>query len=58
MIGLIFLIWKQTKLFDNLELSNLKSVHKSISKNESIKEINIINALKSVKKLTKFGLKF
>lgn len=54
----IFDLGEQTKLFDNLELSNLKSVHKSISKNESIKEINIINALKSVKKLTKFGLKF
>lgn len=54
----IFDLGEQTKLFDNLELSNLKSVHKSISKNESIKEINIINALTSVKKLSKFGLKF
>jgi hypothetical protein len=54
----IFDLGEQTKLFDNLELSNLKSVYKSISKDESIKEINIINALKSVKKLTKFGLKF
>jgi len=53
----IFDIGEQTKIFDNLELSNLKSVNKSISKNESIKEINIINALKSIKKLTKFGLK-
>jgi hypothetical protein len=54
----IFDIGEQTKIFDNLELSNLKSVYRSISKNESIKEINIINALKSVKKLSKFGLKF
>lgn len=53
----IFDLGEQTKLFDSLELSNLRSVHKSISKNESIKEINIINALNSVKKLTKFGLK-
>lgn len=52
----IFDLGEQTKLFDNLELSNLKSVYKSISKDESIKEINIINALKSVKKLSKFGL--
>jgi hypothetical protein len=54
----IFDLGEQTKLFDNLELSNLKSVYKSISKDESIKEVNIINALKSVKKLTKFGMKF
>ena len=53
----IFDLGEQTKIFDNLELLNLKSVNKSISKNESIKEINIINALKSIKKLTKFGLK-
>lgn len=52
----IFDLGEQTKIFDNLELSNLKSVHKSISKNESIKEINIINALKSIRKLTKFGI--
>ena len=54
----IFDLGEQTKLFDHLELSNLKSVYKSISKNESIKEINIINALKSIKKTSKFGLKF
>ncbi|WP_264521148.1 AIPR family protein [Flavobacterium sp. N1994] len=52
----IFGLGEQTKIFDNLELFNLKSVQKSISKNESIKEINIINALKSIKKLKKFGL--
>ncbi len=52
----IFDLGEQTKIFDNLELSNLKSVNKSISKNESIKEINIINALKSIRKLTKFGI--
>lgn len=53
----IFDLGEQTKIFENNELSNLKSVNKSIYKNESIKEINIINALKSVKKLAKFGLK-
>ncbi len=54
----IFDLGEQTKIFDNLEFLNLKSVYRSISKNESIKEININNALKSVKKLSKFGLKF
>lgn len=54
----IFDLGEQTKIFDNLELLNLKSVYRSISKNESIKEINILNALKSIKKLTKFGLNF
>jgi hypothetical protein len=52
----IFDLGEQTKIFDNLELLNLKSVYRSISKNESIKEINIINALKSIKKLSKFGI--
>lgn len=47
---------EQTKIFDNLELLNLKSVQKSISKNETIKEVNIVNALKSIKKLTKYGV--
>lgn len=54
----IFDLGEQTKIFDNLELLNLKSVQKSISKNETVKEINVVNALKSIKKLTKFGMKF
>ncbi len=54
----IFDFGEQTKIFDNLELMNLKSVQKSISKSETVKEVNIVNALKSIKKLTKFGLKF
>ena len=54
----IFDLGEQTKIFDKLELLNLKSVHKSILKNDIIKEINIKNALNSVKKLVKFGLKF
>lgn len=53
----IFAIGEQTTIFDNLELYNLKSVQKSISKNESVKEVNIVNALKSIKKLSKFGFK-
>tara|TARA_R110000868_G_C10966742_1_gene769163 strand:- start:153 stop:2540 length:2388 start_codon:yes stop_codon:yes gene_type:complete len=54
----IFDLGEQTKIFDNLELSNLKSVQKSINKNEILKEVNIVNALKSLTKLNKFGLKF
>ena len=49
---------EQTKIFDNLELSNIKSVRKSIIKNDGVKEVNVIKALKSIKKLKKFGLDF
>lgn len=52
----IFDLGEQTKIFDNLELANLKSVQKSISKSETVKEVNIVNALKSIKKLTKYGI--
>lgn len=52
----IFDLGEQTKIFDNLELANLKSVQKSISKNEVIKEINLIHASKSIKKIAKFGI--
>lgn len=52
----IFDVGNQTKIFDNLELANVKSVQKAISKNESIKENNLINTLKSIKKLSKFGI--
>lgn len=54
----IFDIGEQTKIYDALELSNLKSVFKSIIKDEIIKEINLIKALESVKKVSKFGLHF
>lgn len=54
----VFDLGEQTKIFDNLELLNLKSVHKSITKNENIKEVNVIKALNSIKKLSKFGLKY
>lgn len=54
----IFDIGEQTKIYDTLELSNLKSVFKSIIKDEIIKEINLIKALESVKKVSKFGLHF
>lgn len=52
----IFDLGEQTKIFDNLELLNLKSVQKSITKNEIVKEANILNAIKSIKKLSKFGI--
>jgi hypothetical protein len=52
----IFDLGEQTKIFDNLELANLKSVQKSILKSEIVKEVNIVNALKSIKKLNKFGV--
>ena len=54
----IFDLGDQTKIYDALELSNLKSVFKSIIKDEIIKEINLIKALESVKKVSKFGLHF
>lgn len=54
----IFDLGEQTKIFDNLELANLKSVQKSILKSEMVKEVNIVNALKSIKKLEKFNLSF
>ena len=54
----IFDLGEQTKIFDNLELLNLKSVQKSISRNEIVKEINVVNALKSIKKLSKFGINY
>lgn len=49
---------EHTKIFDNLELSNIKSVHKSIIRNDGVKEVNVIKAFKSIKKLKKFGLDF
>ncbi|KDN55311.1 AIPR family protein [Flavobacterium seoulense] len=52
----IFDLGEQTKIFDNLELLNLKSVQKSISKSETVKEVNVVNAIKSIKKLSKFGI--
>lgn len=46
----------QTKIFENLELSNVKSVHISITKKEKIKEQALIRAYESMKKLKKFGI--
>ena len=46
----------QTKIFDNLELSNVKSVHTSLIKKEYIKEQALISCIKSLYKLKKFGI--
>ncbi|MBQ0907680.1 AIPR family protein [Flavobacterium sp. F-328] len=54
----ILALGEQTKVFDNLELLNIKSVQKSILKNETIKEINLIKAFESLKKLKKYKIDF
>lgn len=46
----------QTKIFNNLELSNIKSVQTALSKKEKIKEQAVIKAFESLKKLKKFGI--
>lgn len=47
----------QTKIFNNLELANIKSVQISLTKKENIKEQALIKAYESIKKLKKFGVK-
>ncbi len=47
----------QTKIFTNLELSNIKSVLMTLEKKEKIKEQALISAYESIKKLKKFGIK-
>ena len=46
----------QTKLFDNLELANVKTVQIALEKREKIKEQALIKAYDSLKKLKKFGI--
>ncbi|POR25298.1 hypothetical protein BWK58_06965 [Flavobacterium columnare] len=46
----------QTKIFDTLELANLKTVQIALVKKEKIKEQAIISAYESLKKLKKFGI--
>lgn len=45
----------QTKIFNNLELSNIKSVQITLSKKEIIKEQALIRCYESLRKLKKFG---
>lgn len=47
----------QTKIFNNLELANVKSVQTSLAKKEKIKEQALIRAYESIKKLKKFGIR-
>jgi hypothetical protein len=46
----------QTKIFNNLELSNVKAVQTSLAKKEKVKEQALIRAYESIKKLKKFGI--
>lgn len=46
----------QTKIFNGLELSNVKSVQTSLAKKEKVKEQALIKAFDSIKKLKKFGI--
>lgn len=47
----------QTKVFDNLELANIKAVQMSLVKKEKVKEQALIRAFESIKKLKRFGIK-
>jgi hypothetical protein len=48
-------IANQTKIFDNLELSNIKSVQASLARKEKVKEQALIKAFESMQKLKKYG---
>lgn len=50
-------IANQTKIFNDLELSNVKAVQTALSKKEMVKEQALIRAYESLKKLKKFGIK-
>jgi hypothetical protein len=47
----------QTKIFNSLELANVKSVQIALSRNEKIKEQALIKTFESFRKLKKFGIK-
>lgn len=47
---------EQTKIFDNLELSNLKSIFNSFKNKEKPKEQSLIKAFESMKKVKRFGI--
>jgi hypothetical protein len=47
----------QSKIFSNLELSNIKSLHVALFKKEIIKEQALIKCFESLQKLKKFGFK-
>ncbi len=52
----IIAIADQTRIFNNLELANVKSVQTSLSKKEIIKEQALVKCFESLKKLKKFGI--
>lgn len=54
----IFDLGEQTKMFNNLELSNLKSISKGILNRERVKESGLKKAHESLSKLKKFGIKY
>src|SRR5690606_29494750 len=45
-----------TKVFDNLELANVKAVQTSLAKKEHVKEQALIKAYESIKKLKRFKI--
>lgn len=47
----------QTKIFDNLELANIKTVYNTMLKNELVKEQALLKSYNSLLKLKKFGVK-
>ncbi len=49
-------IASQTKIFDYLELANVKTVQIALAKKENVKEQALIRAYESLKKLRKFGI--
>ncbi len=54
----IFDLGEQTKTFNNLELSNIKSISKGILNKERVKESGLKKAHESLSKLKKFGIKY
>src|SRR5690606_32309198 len=46
----------QTKIFDNIELANVRSVQAFLLKKERVKEQALIKTYESLKKLKKFGI--
>lgn len=46
----------QTKIFDSLELANIKSVQSTLAKKQLVREQALIQSYKSLEKLKKFGI--
>ena len=47
---------KQTNVFTNIELGNVKSIQLALSRNEDIKEQSLMKAFESLLKLKRFGI--